>query len=111
MYESSGTLRVRIFTAGGALPISDAVIRLFGSDEENLGFAASRITDRDGVSVFSELPAPPIKYSMAPNPTERPFSTYRMEVFAEGYSEKLINEVTVFSGIESYQPVNLLPKL
>lgn len=109
MYESNGTLRVRTFTAGGALPIPDAIVRIFGADEENRSFARSTVTDRDGVGIFNNVPAPSVEYSLSPNPEERPFSTYSLEVNAEGYATQFIRDVTVFSGIESYQPINLIP--
>ena len=109
MYDSMGTLRVRAFTAGGALPIEGALVELRGGDEENVDIIRSVITDKDGVGIFRDLPAPNIKYSLDPKPTQRPWSNYSLDVFAEGYGQKHIDEVKVFSGIESYQPLNLLP--
>lgn len=109
MYDSKGTLRVRAFTAGGALPVSGALIRLWGADEENRDTVRSLITDRDGVGIFVDLPTPNIKYSMTPDPAERPYALYRLEVLSEGYADRVIEEVQVFSGIESYQPLNLIP--
>ena len=110
MYESNGTLRVRTFTAGGALPISDAVVRIIGADEDNARFARSLVTDRDGVGVFKNIPAPRIEYSLSPDTSELPFATYELEVFADGYARQKISDVTVFSGIESFQPINLIPQ-
>lgn len=109
MYDSKGTLRVRAFTAGGALPVEGALVRLWGADEENLETIHSLITDRDGVGMFTELPTPNISYSMTPRPAERPYSEYRLEVIADGYAPLTIDTVQVFSGIESYQPLSLVP--
>ena len=109
MYDSKGTLRIRAFTAGGALPIEGANVKLTGSDEETSDFVRSLITDMDGVAIFNELPAPNVKYSLSPEPTERPWANYALEVFAEGYEYQIIDDVKVFSGIESYQPLNLIP--
>ena len=35
MPNSSGTLRVRAYTAGGALPVEGAVVRVMGAGEDN----------------------------------------------------------------------------
>lgn len=110
MYDSKGSLRVRAFTAGGALPISGALVRLWGIDEENGDTVRSLITDRDGVGIFSNLPTQNIKYSMTPRPAERPYSLYKLEVIADGYDSQTIDEVQIFSGVESYQPLNLIPE-
>ena len=110
MYDSNGSLRVRAFTAGGALPVSGALVRLWGIDEENRGTIRSLITDRDGVGIFTDLPAPNIKYSMTPRPAERPYSLYKLVVLADGYTSQTIEEVQIFSAVESYQPLNLIPK-
>ena len=109
MYDSKGDLRVRAYTAGGALPVNDAVVRLFGADEENRNVVMSVVTDRDGVAKFPALPTPNVEYSLTPSPAERPYATYNLEVSAEGYEAKIIRGVTVFSGIESFQPINLIP--
>lgn len=111
MYDSNGSLRVRAFTAGGALPVSNVLIRLWGIDEENRETVRSLITDRDGVGVFSDLPTPNIKYSMTPTPAERPYALYRLEAVADGYAPRAVEELQVFSGIESFQPLNLIPAL
>ena len=109
MYDSKGNLRVRAYTAGGALPVPNATVRIIGSDEENRNVARSVITDRDGVALFRDIPAPNIKYSLTPNPTERPYATYDLEAISDGYAAKYLKGVTVFSGIESFQPLNLIP--
>ena len=44
MPNSSGTLRVRAYTAGGALPVEGAVVRVMGAGEDNrlVSFSKSR---------------------------------------------------------------------
>ena len=110
MYDSKGYLRVRSFTAGGAIPIKGAIVRLRGGDEENHELFRSVVTDRDGVGYFEELPTPNVSYSLSPRPKEAPYALYDLEITAEGYDSKTIQGVQVFPGIESYQPINLIPK-
>ena len=109
MPNSSGTLRVRTYTAGGALPVADAVVRVIGASEDVRLVSYSSLTDRDGLSDLFTLPTPDVGYSMSPNPAEQPYSLYDIEVTADGYFTTRINGVSLFSGINSIQLVNMTP--
>ena len=109
MLNSSGTLRVRTYTAGGALPVKGAVVRVTGASEDNRLVSYSTITDRDGLGEIFILPAPSVDYSLAPSPAELPYSVYDLEISADGYYTKRIRGLTVFSGINSVQLVNMIP--
>ena len=109
MLNSSGTLRIHTNTAGGALPVSGAVIRIMGAEEENRSVSYSVITDHDGLTPRITLPAPETEYSLTPNPNERPFSIYDVEITANGYYPKRILGLNIFSGVDSVQIVNMIP--
>ena len=109
MLDSAGTLRVRAYTAGGALPIAGAVVRIVGAEEANRLVSRSLITDRNGITEAVSLPAPSISYSLSPAPIEAPFAVYDVEFSAEGYYSKRINGVSVFSGVNSVQLANMIP--
>ena len=109
MLDSAGTLRVRAYTAGGALPIAGAVVRIIGAEEANRLVSRSLITDRNGITEAVSLPAPSISYSLSPSPVEAPFAVYDVEISAEGYYSKRINGVSVFSGVDSVQLANMIP--
>lgn len=109
MLNSSGTLRIRTYTAGGALPVSGAIVRIRGAEEGNQDISYSVITDRDGVTPKVTLPAPDVGYSLSPNPAESPFATYDVEITMQGYYPKRIFGLTVFSGVDSIQLVNMIP--
>ena len=109
MLDSEGTLRVRAYTAGGALPIAGAVVRIMGAEEANRLVSRSLITDRNGITEAVPLPAPSISYSLSPSPAEAPFAVYDVEVSANGYYSKRINGVSVFSGVNSVQLANMIP--
>ena len=109
MLNSSGNLRVRAYTAGGALPVEGAVIRVTGASEDNRLVAYSTITDRDGLGELFTLPAPDVNYSLSPSPAEVPYALYDLEITADGYYTKTIRGISVFSGVNSIQLVNMIP--
>lgn len=109
MLESSGSLRIRTYTAGGALPVKGATVRITGAGEDNRLISYSLITDRDGQTEVVTLPAPAVDYSLSPNPAELPYSVYDVVITAPGYLTKRINGLTVFSGINSVQLINMIP--
>lgn len=109
MLNSEGSLTVRTYTAGGALPVSGALVRIQGAEEANRFVSYTLITDRDGLTPRITLPAPSVSYSLSPGPAESPYSIYDVEISASGYYTKRINGLTVFSGIDSVQQVNLIP--
>ena len=108
-YTDSGKLYVRAFTAGGALPVRDAVVRISGADENNRYVTFSILTDVNGVAAFDNLPAPIPAYSLSPSPAETPFSVYDVEASKEGYYSKKINDVAVFPGEVAVLPINMIP--
>ena len=109
MLDSSGTLIVRAYTAGGALPVEGAVVRVMGASEWNRLAVFSSVTDRNGVTERLTLSAPSVNFSLAPDPAELPYSLYDLEISAPGYYTKRINGLTVFSGINSVQLINMIP--
>ena len=108
-FDKAGTLIVRVYTAGGALPVPNTVIRILGADEENRGIQYSVITDIDGVTEKIELPTPSQIYSQSPGAKERGYGLYNIEVSADGYYTKHIYNVAVFENVEAIQGVNMIP--
>ena len=106
MEKSYGTLAVRAYTAGGALPIEGATVRIINGSE----VLYSLLTDRDGITRQVQLEAPTADLSLSPSPVNIPYAVYDVTVEADGYEKKSIHGVSVFSGIKSIQLVNLLPK-
>lgn len=109
MPDSNGTLLVRAFTAGGALPVEGAIVRIVGVGEDNRLVSFSGVTDRDGITERFTLPAPSADFSMTPSPAELPYSLYDLEISRDGYFTKTIRGLTVFSGINSIQLINMIP--
>ena len=108
-FNESGTLAIRTYTAGGALPIAGSVVRIRGSNEANRFVEYTLITDNDGITKIIALPSPGKAYSMAPGAQEAPYASYDVEVSADGYYTKRISDVAIFSGIDSIVPISMIP--
>lgn len=109
-FDKIGTLVVRVFTAGNALPVSGTVVKITGSDEENRTVEYSIITDIDGVTEKIQLPAPSGTLSQSPGAAEPSYALYNIEISAPGYYTKRIFNVAVFDSTETVQPVNMIPR-
>ena len=108
-FNRTGTLIINTSAAGGALPVSQTVVRIIGSVEENRDVQYSVLTDVDGVTEKITLPAPPRELSLSPGSPEPSYSLYNIEISAPGYYTKRIYDVAVFEGEETIQPVNMIP--
>ena len=104
-----GELSIRAFTAGGALPVENAIIRIRGAMEENRDVELSLLTDLDGLTNKVQLPTSEIKYSQSPTPQEAPFANYDVEIIKEGYYSKKIYNLPIFDSIDTTLPVSMIP--
>ena len=109
MQNDYGNLTVRAYTAGGGLPVEGAMVRISGAEEANSGVLYELITNKSGNTKSVRLPAPSPAYSLAPNKVTLPYSIYDVEIKKAGYYDKRIQGLTVFSGINSLQLVNMIP--
>ena len=109
MLNSEGKLRIRAYTAGGALPVENALVKIKGAEENNRLVAYTLVTDFDGLTPEVTLPAPSLEYSLSPDPVEAPYSIYDVEISAPGFYTKRISGLTVFPGVNSIQLVNMIP--
>ena len=108
-FEESGTLSVFTTEASASLPIEGSLVRVFGAAEENRFIDYSLVTDVDGLTEKIELPAPKKLYSLSPNSAEIPFGLYNVEVRKKGFFTKFIENVPIFSGVNTSLPVNMIP--
>lgn len=107
--DGTGYIVVRVSTANGAIPISGAHVVIRGGDVNNSGVIYSLYTSSSGLTEKTALPAPSKSFSEQPG-TERPYSSYNIDVFAEGYRDSFYANVPVFDTITSVQPANMIPK-
>ena len=109
MTKEYGSLTVRAYTAGGGLPVAGAKVKIKGGEEENKNIYYELITDRSGNTETVTLPAPVKDYSLSPEGDTAPYALYDLEITKDGYYEKRIIGLTVFSGVASLQLINMIP--
>lgn len=106
---SSGNLIVRASTASGAIPIEGVTVIVQGKEDINKDVFHSLITDRDGITRKITLPAPARSLSESPSPQSKPYYTYSIDVYKEGYYPQHYNGVPIFEGITAVQNVRIVP--
>ena len=103
-----GTLLVRVSTAGIALPVEGADVRIDGGEEGNHEIHYLLTTDRSGLPERILLPAPPAAISLTPS-GQKAFADYNIRVFKDGFYPVLLRNVPIFSGVTAIQAVELIP--
>lgn len=107
--KSFGTIQIRAYTASGALPIENAVVKITGADQSNGDIQYSVLTDSDGITEIIFLPTQERKYSLEPNSKEAPYSIYDAKISKEGYYTKVIKSIPIFEGTKATLPVEMIP--
>ena len=108
-YTDSGSLKIRAYSASGAIPTEGVLIKIYGADDYNKDVQYSLITDSDGITKELYLPTPPLYYSMSPGAAEAPYSVYNVELAKSGFYPKRIDNVPIFAGIKSTLPIEMIP--
>lgn len=106
--QGTGFLVVRVTTARGAIPLSDASVRIRKETPEDSGILFALQSGRDGLTEKVPLATPPVARSEAPNEGV-PFATYGIDVFKEGYVPLSFHNVPVFPTVVSVQPAVMVP--
>ena len=107
--DSSGTLAVQTYIAGGAIPLEDANV-IISKDNPAGGEELIKIlqTDANGKTETVELPAPPAVNSQSPG-NGRKYYTYNIRIDHPGYYTVENRNVPVFAGNKSIQPIEMIP--
>ncbi len=109
-----GYLIVRASTAGGAIPLPDAFVRIWNlkADEgdtagEDGGIRYILTTDRDGNTPRTPLPAP--VREIAYRPGGIPYAYYNVDVSLPGFYPQQFTNVPVYDTVTSIQNAYLIP--
>lgn len=107
-----GYMIVRVTTARGAIPVEGAIVTVYNYDPEFEGgrgdIIAVSSSGKSGLTEKFSLPAPSRERSMSPD-GGKPFETYNLSVFAQGYYTQNYTGVPIFEGIVAIQNAYLIP--
>ena len=107
--NNEGTLRIRLTTASGALPVLGGRIRVRGTSDNNRDIDYTLLTQSSGETEKIPLPAPLASLSFDPTKAASSFYEYSVEAAADGYEVKRLFRVEVFEGIDATQVMELIP--
>jgi len=108
----SGILRIETYASDRVFGVGSTRVMIFLPLESGNVTVFDGITDISGLTDRVRLPAPNRELSMTPRGDKvLPFAEYSVYVEHPSYVRAIFNNVPVFSGIESIQPVQMLAKV
>jgi len=104
---ATGTLKIFATTGAGTVPVAGAS---YAIKDKSGNVLFSGITNENGESLVYSLDAPSRELTLEPNPFgPRPFSVFDIYISKPGFATINIIDVEVFDGIDSIQPVEMIP--
>lgn len=97
---ASGRLQVELYDQSQAIPVVSG--RVTVSSQGQVFYDV--YTDNSGQTIEMELEAPPIEYSLNEDEPQ-PYSTYTIQISAEGYKDVIINGAQIFADRTALQRV------
>ena len=108
--DGTGGLQVNVTTLDRLYPVKDALVTIFVGDPKNMSAIETDTTDSSGKSSIFNLKTPlAFESQSADNGGVVPYSKYNISVRSDGYVERIVLNVPVFSGVISVQGIDLLP--
>lgn len=106
-YTDIGNLNVVVSGRDAYSPLANAKIEIASTGNPNI-VLEEITTDENGQTETVSLASPPLEYSMEPSDNQ-PYSEYNLKVSAEGFDERIITGVQIYSGENGVQSITLQP--
>ncbi len=103
-----GVLRVQTSAGGQSIPLPDVRITVYRDLADGRHIFYTVTTDPNGVADGMILPAPPRENSIEGNGAS-PFASYSVSAGRDGLSPAAVENVPIFAGVKSIQPITLAP--
>ncbi|MGN0389624.1 MAG: peptidoglycan-binding protein [Wujia sp.] len=107
-YTDIGNLNVVVSGRDAYSPLANAKIEIASTGNPNI-VLEEITTDENGQTETVSLASPPLEYSMEPSDNQ-PYSEYNLKVSAEGFDERIITGVQIYSGENGVQSITLQPR-
>lgn len=103
-----GVLRVQASAGGQSIPLSNVRITVYRDLADGRHIFYTVTTDSDGIADGMVLPAPPRINSVEGNGSS-PFASYSVAAQRDGLRSAVVENVPIFAGVKSIQPIILAP--
>ena len=103
-----GRLQISVTSARNAYPITDATVSISYTGVPQSTLENLR-TNSSGQTETIELAAPPVEYSLNPNPARQPYSEYTLNITAPGFEPVSIAGTEILSDVTALQNVTMEP--
>ena len=104
-----GWLQIITRSAGNARAISGVSVLVTNGTEQQLHLRHTAVTNESGETEKIPLPVPAASLSLDSSETRKPYSTYDVSVYADGYYQQISEAVPVFAGTTSRQIFAMIP--
>ena len=104
-----GWLQIITRSAGNARAISGVSVLGTNGTEQQLHLRHTAVTNESGETEKIPLPVPAASLSLDSSETRKPYSTYDVSVYADGYYQQISEAVPVFAGTTSRQIFAMIP--
>ena len=108
-FLATGTVRVQVYTANGAMPVVGATVSITRIGANGPELLALRITDANGQTSSAIVQTPDEALSEQPQDRLQPFATVDIRIDRAGYGSVIVEHVQVFANTQSVQNVELIP--
>lgn len=104
---ATGYIQVRLTTSNEAKSVSNASIRIYQKEKEQIIFEDYFMSDQNGKSDKIALYAPEKEISLDKTSEKIPYSLYNVEIKCKGYDAYTIENIQIFDGQESYLDLDM----
>lgn len=106
---SSGKLVVQLYTAGGAYPVSGAVVTVSALKDGKIIFQEKDTVDLDGKTKVFDIETPPFALSLEENCDSIPYSTVEVSAQSPVFETEITSGIQVFADREALMLMEMLP--
>ncbi|WP_294403780.1 hypothetical protein [uncultured Ruminococcus sp.] len=104
-----GWLQVITRSAGNARAVPGVSVRITSGTQMQKQLEYVSVTNESGETPKIELPVPAASLSLNCNETRKPYSSYDVSIYADGFYRQVSEAVPVFAGTTSRQIFHMIP--
>lgn len=108
-YPRRGSLKVQTLTAQGTFPVEGVQVEILKTLPSGIYTINTQKTDASGLTKPIQLPTLARSQSLTPGVKE-PFITYDVRVTHPDFTQVTINDIPIYEGLTTLQPIEMTPK-